>query len=341
MAINCESCKFKQLPKCDFPCGNCDDASEWEPENISDKAEDPEDEQHGCEDCAHNGAAESPRCRICTRFAIDGIPPCWESRSDNRVLPEIKDSGKRREFETGAVRDCAEGKGRCDLLPLDVISDYYGITDSIIEEHNFAELAESVLYDLHCFMKSRHVESLYAAMDAFCGTRYIGIEDMLLDYAKHLEEGAKKYAERNWEKGIPTHCYLDSAVRHLLKFMRGDTDEPHDRAFVWNIFGLIWTMKHRPECDDLPKAEGNDPPPKAKIDKIEWLSVENVPPITTKISGDCWASDWVLAEDENGFWHTARYSVDGKAGAKWEGDTGEKLFGVWRWMPLRKAEKEE
>ena len=30
----------------------------------------------------------------------------------------IKDSGKRRQFETGAVRDIAEGKGRCDLMPL-------------------------------------------------------------------------------------------------------------------------------------------------------------------------------------------------------------------------------
>lgn len=29
----------------------------------------------------------------------------------------IKDSGNRREFETGAVRDMAEGKGRFDLMP--------------------------------------------------------------------------------------------------------------------------------------------------------------------------------------------------------------------------------
>ena len=29
----------------------------------------------------------------------------------------IKDSGNRREFDTGAVRDMQEGKGRMDLLP--------------------------------------------------------------------------------------------------------------------------------------------------------------------------------------------------------------------------------
>lgn len=32
-------------------------------------------------------------------------------------LPHILDSGERREFESGAVRDIQEGKGRMDLLP--------------------------------------------------------------------------------------------------------------------------------------------------------------------------------------------------------------------------------
>ena len=35
----------------------------------------------------------------------------------------IKDSGERRSFETGAVRDIQEGKGRCDLMPLEVMVD--------------------------------------------------------------------------------------------------------------------------------------------------------------------------------------------------------------------------
>ena len=35
----------------------------------------------------------------------------------------IKDSGNRTEYETGAVRDIQEGKGRCDLMPLDVVAE--------------------------------------------------------------------------------------------------------------------------------------------------------------------------------------------------------------------------
>lgn len=36
---------------------------------------------------------------------------------------ELQDSGNRRAFESGAVRDICEGKGRCDLLPLDIVAD--------------------------------------------------------------------------------------------------------------------------------------------------------------------------------------------------------------------------
>lgn len=39
----------------------------------------------------------------------------------------LKDSGNRREFETGAVRDMAEGKGRYDLLP------WYGIREVALQ----------------------------------------------------------------------------------------------------------------------------------------------------------------------------------------------------------------
>ena len=42
-------------------------------------------------------------------------------RLRKRLFGMIKDSGNRREFESGAVRDIQEGKGRCDLMPLDIV----------------------------------------------------------------------------------------------------------------------------------------------------------------------------------------------------------------------------
>ena len=79
--------------------------------------------------------------------------------------------------------------------------------------------------------------------------------DMFLEVSKHFEEGAIKYGEYNWQKGIPTHCYIDSAVRHYLKWLRGDEDEPHDRAFVWNILCCMWTCAYKSELNDYPKDE--------------------------------------------------------------------------------------
>ena len=67
----------------------------------------------------------------------------------------------------------------------------------------------------------------------------------------HYEDGARKYEPNNWKKGLPVHCFIDSGLRHYFKWLRGDEDEPHDRAFVWNLVGAIWTMENKPEFNDI------------------------------------------------------------------------------------------
>lgn len=106
----------------------------------------------------------------------------------------ILDSGNRREFENGFVRDMGEGKGRCDLMPMSA----------------------------------------------------------LLDLAKHCEAGAIKYGERNIDKGAPQSCLIDSALRHLFKYLRGDTDENHLRAAFWNIGWALNQEIEKPEMQDIP-----------------------------------------------------------------------------------------
>ena len=86
-------------------------------------------------------------------------------------------------------------------------------------------------------------------MDFMNGDGFHDANTALLEVSKHFEEGAEKYGEYNWQKGIPESSYIDSAVRHYLKWLRGDDDERHDRAFVWNIMCLIWTHEHITESD--------------------------------------------------------------------------------------------
>lgn len=150
---------------------------------------------------------------------------------------DLKDSGERRSFESGAVRDVADGKGRCDLLPLDVIGKMFG---------------DEVLLNIHEYMSSGDEYYVFKAIYQFINSVHKNHYNALLELAKQYEDGAKKYDERNWEKGINLHVYIDSGIRHYLKHKRGDKDEPHDRAFLWNMYGLIWTQWHRPEMIDLP-----------------------------------------------------------------------------------------
>ena len=71
--------------------------------------------------------------------------------------------------------------------------------------------------------------------------------------ARWYELGAQKYADRNWEKGIPFSRYVDSAKRHLDKYIMGMNDEDHLAAAAWNIFAI---MHHQElgqlDLDDMP-----------------------------------------------------------------------------------------
>ena len=71
--------------------------------------------------------------------------------------------------------------------------------------------------------------------------------------ALHYELGAEKYASRNWEKGMPFSRYVDSAKRHLDKYVMGMKDEDHLAAAAFNIFAI---MHHQElgqlHLDDMP-----------------------------------------------------------------------------------------
>ena len=124
-------------------------------------------------------------------------------------MRELKDSGSRTNFSTGAVRDAQTGKGRMDLLPVRA----------------------------------------------------------LIEVARIMEAGATKYEARNWEKGIPLSRYMDSGLRHAMKFLRGDHDEPHLAQACWNFLCLLDTQMRiqegllPSELNDLPCNDlGGNPP---------------------------------------------------------------------------------
>ena len=84
--------------------------------------------------------------------------------------------------------------------------------------------------------------------------------EALILLAKHFEQGAKKYEDRNWEKGQDLGTYCDSGLRHLVSFMGGAVDEDHLVAAAWNLIAAITTRARiqagllSPSLDNMPPA---------------------------------------------------------------------------------------
>jgi hypothetical protein len=80
--------------------------------------------------------------------------------------------------------------------------------------------------------------------------------------------GAKKYAERNWERGMPFSRCVASLKRHLMKYQQGKRDEDHLAAIMFNAMALIHyeEMIERgllpAELNDMPNYEPNARPAK-------------------------------------------------------------------------------
>lgn len=210
-------------------------------------------------------------------------------------MAELKDSGNRREFESGAVRDMEKGKGRMDLIPWGVCVELYTTMETIYANDRVGLILNEdgtwhteELEDAYSGIldEMRHVDVLLNGTDIqlagvtpikrlrelkdvflkiaaiFCLYRwYIDYEPdipeddleqfgigfinesfgmAMLEVGKHYEDGARKYSENNWRKGIDPKIYFDSASRHLMKCMAGWIDEPHDRAFLWNCLCGAW-----------------------------------------------------------------------------------------------------
>ena len=68
--------------------------------------------------------------------------------------------------------------------------------------------------------------------------------DALWELALHYGRGARKYADRNWEKGYKWSLSVDALERHLTQFKMGEwldeeTGTPHIIAVAWHAFALF------------------------------------------------------------------------------------------------------
>lgn len=61
--------------------------------------------------------------------------------------------------------------------------------------------------------------------------------------AIRFEDGARKYSNHNWMKGINLSAYLNSLNRHIQAWAEGDESEDHGGAILWNSAAMIQTLQ--------------------------------------------------------------------------------------------------
>lgn len=171
-------------------------------------------------------------------------------------------------FESGAVRDIQEDKGRMDLVPLPDTGLIYDMFENVYDDmtnSSYSVKRNTIFNCIHNYLWTADTNMLRKAIcyfisltnqwndtdSAICCN---ALTNAILEVSLHYKRGLEKYGERNWEKGIPLHSFMDSACRHYIKYLGGWKDERHDLAFIWNLWGCIYTQEHikKDTLNDIP-----------------------------------------------------------------------------------------
>jgi hypothetical protein len=119
-------------------------------------------------------------------------------------------------------------------------------------EFNGSHPYANVFRFINYYIETKDKSFLQVAIIDFCRAENMKLIDVILDVSIHYRDGARKYEENNWKNGLPLKSYLASAARHLLRHIAGEKDEAHNRGFVWNMLGALWTIDNMPEMIDCP-----------------------------------------------------------------------------------------
>jgi hypothetical protein len=118
-------------------------------------------------------------------------------------------------------------------------------------------------------MAAENVERF--ATGAVRGTAIEGRYDLiplvgLRRLAETCAEGARKYGENNWARGIPSSNVINHALAHIANYLDGDRTEDHLAHAAWGLFVAMHNEERRPDV--------HFPPPPATPEEIREVLKE-------------------------------------------------------------------
>lgn len=72
----------------------------------------------------------------------------------------------------------------------------------------------------------------------------------LREVARACAEGAQKYSDYNWEKGMPVHDLLNHVLAHIYQYLGGDRGEPHLGHAAWGMLAAIHSDELWPHLNE-------------------------------------------------------------------------------------------
>jgi hypothetical protein len=94
-----------------------------------------------------------------------GAPTNWARKTEESAEPQIRDSGERTVFETGAVRDSKAGAGRFDLLPWEAIWEVAKHCQRGAEKYGERNCEKGIPIHSLCDSAMRHLAKYMMGMD--------------------------------------------------------------------------------------------------------------------------------------------------------------------------------
>ena len=70
--------------------------------------------------------------------------------------------------------------------------------------------------------------------------------------AETYGEGALKYGDHNWEKGINIKNLLQHSIAHIYQYLDGDASEDHMGHAAWGLFTVMHMEEKLPNMQDVP-----------------------------------------------------------------------------------------
>lgn len=75
----------------------------------------------------------------------------------------------------------------------------------------------------------------------------IGNTPAMRRIAAVFAEGAMKFGDNNWKKGMPKSALMNHSLAHIVAYEHGDKSEDHLPKAVWGLMALMYMEECKPD----------------------------------------------------------------------------------------------